>query len=94
MGSQLNYPILDRITPKLLERLGRTEKTERTEEGPRDSTCSICYEELVSEGESIDKCKNGYHDTCIKMWLKTKNNCPMCRSPWNFSICLSKLSIK
>lgn len=101
MGSQLNYPILDQITPKLLARLRRTGEVpgEVPPMPPRDTTCSICYEDLTDQPEQCKKCNNGYHDECIKLWLQNKDTCPMCRTNWGrdetdgLSMYLGKLTI-
>jgi len=37
---------------------------------------------LVTQGA----CGHGFHDHCIQKWLKTINNCPICRTPWNIQV--------
>ena len=51
--------------------------------------CPICtnslYEPSVESKKcnvSINCCKHGYHTECIDKWLKTKRNCPMCKTFW------------
>lgn len=110
MGSQLTFPILDKITPKLLRRLGSSIPTNESScqntlpeidrsNVPRDTTCSICYEDLESsesfgDVDTCTVCKNGYHKDCIAIWLRNKDTCPMCRNIWGtFELSLEKLTI-
>lgn len=91
MGNSLNSQILDEITPRLLGRL-RVEPKEQ--EKPRDTMCSICYEDLDNDIKTCYECKNGYHDGCLEIWLRNKETCPMCRKLWlSDDFGLSKLSI-
>lgn len=46
--------------------------------------CIICSEELKSE-LFITHCGHHYHNECIKKWLTTKKNCPMCRSKTHYN---------
>ena len=48
--------------------------------------CAICtepYEEndVVSYSKK-QRCKHNFHPECIKTWLKVKDDCPCCRSPY------------
>ena len=42
--------------------------------------CSICHE-MFSAGETAKQlpCKHLYHSMCIRLWVRRKNSCPMCR---------------
>ena len=31
---------------------------------------------------NCNTCKNKFHKSCINIWLKSKGNCPLCRSKW------------
>ena len=44
-----------------------------------NETCNICLEDF-KEGESIKllRCKHGFHDKCIKIWIVKKGKCPVC----------------
>ncbi|KAG7143290.1 putative RING finger protein P32A8.03c like [Verticillium longisporum] len=44
--------------------------------------CTICIDEL-KKGEEVVylPCKHWFHDTCVVMWLKEHNTCPICRTP-------------
>lgn len=47
--------------------------------------CPICFEEMKSKKESIEKCltcKNYLHSDCLRRWLKQSKTCVYCRSPW------------
>ncbi len=43
--------------------------------------CSICAEALKCDDELtiIEPCNHHFHDSCLKTWLQTKAECPMCR---------------
>ena len=48
-------------------------------DGDRD--CSICLDRLCGHGlVRMKLCKHAFHDTCIKMVIKTYRKCPLCRS--------------
>lgn len=43
--------------------------------------CSVCQTNL-EEGErvrAIEKCQHLFHAECLDPWLRTHNNCPLCR---------------
>jgi hypothetical protein len=45
-----------------------------------ENDCSICLSELKMNEKFIHlKCKHLFHEKCIKDWLKTKNQCPICK---------------
>jgi len=47
-----------------------------------DSTCSICFESLLSEQRlQTLSCHHKFHQLCVDRWLATKPNCPLCRRP-------------
>ena len=43
-------------------------------------TCSICLENLTSYNKKSLTCKHNFHMTCINIWLRDKNTCPLCRA--------------
>ncbi|WCJ28287.1 RING/U-box superfamily protein [Euphorbia peplus] len=46
------------------------------------SECPVCLSGF-SEGEDVKQlgiCKHSFHGECINMWLKSNNNCPVCRA--------------
>ncbi|CAN6450906.1 unnamed protein product [Victoria cruziana] len=47
-----------------------------------DVKCSICQEEYVN-GDEIGslQCDHCYHVSCIQVWLRLKNWCPICKAP-------------
>lgn len=51
--------------------------------------CSICQNELIENDKKssnfiyIHKCRNSYHDDCLKEWRIRKNNCPLCKDSLN-----------
>lgn len=47
-----------------------------------DDTCPICFEESMTEYEQCSVCKNNIHTSCISIWLRQKETCPLCRSKW------------
>ena len=47
------------------------------------SACSICLNELKNNDDICSQCanfKNLFHEDCLKMWLKVRKNCPLCRT--------------
>ncbi|EYU23094.1 hypothetical protein MIMGU_mgv11b020548mg, partial [Erythranthe guttata] len=45
--------------------------------------CVICQDDLFGEHENIIatlNCGHVYHVECIKNWLRTKNECPICKA--------------
>lgn len=44
-----------------------------------DTECSICLENITNK-YTILKCNHVFHANCIKTWLKTHMECPMCRT--------------
>ncbi len=59
-----------------------------------DNYCTICFDSFIENKISIKSCiicKNMFHNDCIKIWLKKKTNCPLCRSDWiSFETCRDK----
>ncbi|GJX87101.1 zinc finger, RING/FYVE/PHD-type containing protein [Tanacetum coccineum] len=48
----------------------------------REEVCTICLDEFeIGEIIRLLGCEHGYHPSCIKEWLKVKNECPICRFP-------------
>jgi hypothetical protein len=48
----------------------------------KSNTCCVCFDDYV-ENDSLTKCKictNHFHAECIKIWMKSKESCPLCRS--------------
>lgn len=45
-----------------------------------ENDCSICLSELKMHEMFIHlQCRHLFHEKCIKDWLKTKNQCPICK---------------
>ena len=46
-----------------------------------NSICTICLEPNdIGDQLEQDCCKNKFHVSCIKIWFKTNNTCPLCRA--------------
>jgi len=47
----------------------------------KNDRCSICLEDY-SIGDILNEliCNHFYHKNCINKWIKSNNNCPICRS--------------
>lgn len=43
------------------------------------TTCPICMEHLTPVNLMITKCGHQFHTNCMLIYLKHKNDCPMCR---------------
>ena len=47
---------------------------------PEKRNCVICLEDFKSgEKATLLPCVHLFHKNCIKSWLKSKNNCPICK---------------
>ena len=44
-----------------------------------NTDCSICYNILKEDISKCPKCKNAFHDICIKKWLEISETCALCR---------------
>jgi Ring finger domain len=55
-------------------------RTTLEEEEEEEQTCTICLGEL-HEGMRIGSltCHHEFHVDCLKVWLKRKNHCPLCK---------------
>lgn len=60
-----------------LEEMHSVEFTSRTSE----NSCSICLLEINEKDRVVElaNCKHKFHSGCIKLWLRTKPECPLCR---------------
>ncbi|CAF4467247.1 unnamed protein product [Rotaria sp. Silwood2] len=47
-----------------------------------EKQCSVCWDEF-EPNQTLRRlpCLHRYHQSCIDNWLKTKNLCPVCRTP-------------
>lgn len=44
--------------------------------------CTVCIDEIKIGDEVIYlPCKHWFHETCVVMWLREHNTCPICRTP-------------
>jgi hypothetical protein len=61
-----------------VEKLRRT--TIPTESVQVGELCYVCQEPYKSGEEVLEMpCKHAFHPGCLKPWLETHNNCPVCR---------------
>ncbi len=63
--------------------LGKTEKIKETDILIKNKECcNICFEEysVKTYKRVLPNCKHYFHKTCIDKWLKSKSNCPICRT--------------
>jgi len=46
-----------------------------------ENSCSICLLEINEKERFVElaNCKHKFHSGCIKLWLRTKPECPLCR---------------
>jgi len=47
--------------------------------------CPICFETLETDLYVCKVCKNAFHTECLKIWLKNKNTCVLCRNKISLS---------
>jgi hypothetical protein len=47
-----------------------------------DEACGICFEKFDDKEvvKIIEKCKHGYHKTCLTKWLNNEKRCPHCNT--------------
>lgn len=45
-----------------------------------ENRCSICLE-YVTHNKYITNCNHEYHESCLNIWAKDHNSCPVCRKP-------------
>ncbi|XP_075477494.1 putative RING-H2 finger protein ATL21A [Primulina tabacum] len=50
--------------------------------GPNSMCCPICLDEFKPKErvKSITDCDHCFHESCIDLWLRTHNSCPICRN--------------
>ena len=57
---------------------------------PIEGECSICFSELLPQGEAVvwceASCGQNIHKECFDLWARTKSvarlTCPLCRAAW------------
>ena len=54
-----------------------------------NDTCPVCRYNLIESCDNIThavigECGHAFHFECIKTWLKTNHNCPLCNQKWIF----------
>jgi hypothetical protein len=47
---------------------------------PKDWSCLICMDEDFHDHLQAASCGHVYHETCIQLWSRQKNECPLCQS--------------
>lgn len=50
-----------------------------TKNGQTHNCCSICLCEIEPEEGRWLPCAHVFHETCIDLWLRVKNECPLCK---------------
>ena len=46
---------------------------------PSVQTCSICQDQIVSDGVRLRTCQHVYHRSCVETWFHASVRCPVCR---------------
>ncbi len=63
--------------------LGKTQKIKKDDILIKNKECcNICFEEysINTFKRVLPDCKHCFHKKCIDKWLKSKSNCPICRT--------------
>jgi hypothetical protein len=63
--------------------LGKSEKIKENDILIKNKEyCNICFEEysIKTYKRVLPDCKHCFHKKCIDKWLKSKSNCPICRT--------------
>lgn len=56
----------------------------RVRDSELEKSCCICLSDIKKEKEYITlSCGHQYHYKCIRDWIRTKPNCPLCRKTCN-----------
>ncbi len=42
--------------------------------------CSICFDEISGEDQTVLKCEHLFHKNCIDTWFEKSHRCPLCRN--------------
>ena len=50
-----------------------------------NTICPVMYEEIGRDYICCHQCKKNFDSSIIESWIKTHQNCPMCRVTWNDS---------
>lgn len=56
---------------------------EKTNTSISNDTCSICLENFDEQDDlkaTYTICGHRFHDTCINVWIRSKNTCPLCKT--------------
>eukprot|EP01059_Diplonema_ambulator_P006218 TRINITY_DN1595_c0_g1_i3.p1 TRINITY_DN1595_c0_g1~~TRINITY_DN1595_c0_g1_i3.p1 ORF type:complete len:238 (+),score=14.50 TRINITY_DN1595_c0_g1_i3:170-883(+) len=78
---ELQYLQLHHTLAKRLEKWVPDATEQDIREG--NSTCCICFDEMVPEEKNAKKlypCNHLFHSKCIMMWLNRSLRCPYCRT--------------
>lgn len=48
----------------------------------KEERCAVCLTDYEEDDECMlsSECRHGFHEECLTAWLKSKGNCPICRS--------------
>ncbi|KAI0013083.1 hypothetical protein F4779DRAFT_475932 [Xylariaceae sp. FL0662B] len=78
-------PQSNAAAPASAETIAKLPKKKLNEEmlGPElKGECTICIDEVKLADEAVVlPCKHWFHETCVVLWLKQHNTCPICRAP-------------
>ncbi|XP_045895340.1 E3 ubiquitin-protein ligase TTC3 [Micropterus dolomieu] len=44
-----------------------------------EDPCIICHDDMNPEDVCVLECRHGFHNECIRSWLKEQSTCPTCR---------------
>ncbi|XP_026183559.1 E3 ubiquitin-protein ligase TTC3 isoform X2 [Mastacembelus armatus] len=44
-----------------------------------EDPCIICHDDMSPDDIYVLACRHGFHDECIRSWLKEQSTCPTCR---------------
>jgi len=50
---------------------------------PTPDMCPICFDNMKNTNTITTKCNHTFCNSCLKIWLKNNNNCPLCRNILN-----------
>jgi hypothetical protein len=53
------------------------ENTSKEQIDDNNDVCSICLHDMKSA--KITLCNHLYHEMCLRKWISTKTDCPLCK---------------
>ena len=63
-----------------IEMSSHISETEYEQLSPHEKECVICLSVMKTPNIERLRCSHFFHKDCLSTWMRTRNNCPTCRS--------------